>query len=256
MNAKMKVLSLALIGAFGYVGTAAAGTCPAGPTVAEGGAWTSSFITTGSAFAIVPGGLEPVSPSACKATSSLAASLAAAATVTDDTPTNEPSYRFQFLVDPDAFGSFSLTDSVVLYRSNSAAAANGTSNMLTVYLVPGAAGAKRVRFNAACSNSANNFRCAQSTTTDLPAGVTRIEGKLTTGAAGAGQLDYWVNAAQGTTEPAPTGTIATLDNAAWVGVNRAILGLSGPTSAFKNAHAGQAAGFDAFDSRRQTYIGW
>jgi hypothetical protein len=50
MNTKMKVLSLALIGAFGYVGSAAAGTCPAGPTVPEGGAWTSSFVAGGSSI--------------------------------------------------------------------------------------------------------------------------------------------------------------------------------------------------------------
>lgn len=254
MNAKMKVLSLALVGLCGYAGSALA-VCPTDPA-APVGAWTSKFVTSGSALAITTPGLEPVTPSECKMTSALAASLAAAATVTDDTPANEPSYRFQFLVDPTAFGNFSLTDSVVLFRSNSAASANGTSNMLTVYLVAGSGGTKRVRFNAACSNAVTNFRCAQSITTDLPAGVTRIEGKLTTGAAGAGELGFWVNADQGTTEPARTGTIATLDNATWLGVDRAILGLSGPTSAFKNAHANQAAGFDAFDSRRQTYIGW
>lgn len=253
MNAKMKVLSLAMVGLFGYAGAAMA-DCPAGPTTSEGGAWTSKFVSTGSAFAIVPGGLEPVSPSACKATSSLAASLAAAATVTDGSPANEPSYRFQFLVDPTAFGTFGLTDSVVLFRANANAAAHGSNNLLTVYLVAGSGGTYRIRFNAACGNAANNYRCAQSMTTNLPAGVTRVEGKLTTSATG--ELSYWVNAAQGTTEPAATGSITSLANADWVGVKTAILGLSGPTTSFKNAHATQAAGFDAFDSRRQTYIGW
>src|SRR5688500_18951669 len=76
MSAKRKVLSLALIGAFGYVGSAAAGTGPAGPTVPDGGAWTSSFVSPGSAFALTTGGLEPASPSACKATSAIAGSLA------------------------------------------------------------------------------------------------------------------------------------------------------------------------------------
>lgn len=255
MNTKMKVLSLALIGAFGYVGSAAAGTCPAGPTVPDGGAWTSSFVSTGSAFAIEAGGLEPSSPSACKATSALAASITAAATVTDDTPADEESYRFQFLVDPTAFGSFGVSDSVVVFRANSTAAANGRLSQLVVYLVPGPAGAKRLRFVASCNN-APSFFCAQSFGTDLPAGVSRVEGKLTTGVGAAGQFDFWVNAAQGTTEPAASGTIASLDNDAWVGVSRAILGLAAPTTSFKNAHANQAAGFDAFDSRRVTYIGW
>jgi hypothetical protein len=253
MNTKMKVLSLALLGLCGYAGSAMA-DCPSGPTIAEGGAWTSKFVSSGSAFNIVPGGLEPTSPSACKATSAIAASLAAAATVTDDSPNNEASYRFQFLVDPTAFGNFGLTDSVVLFRANSANAANGSNNLLTVYLVAGSGGTYRIRFNAACSNAANNYRCAQTMPTNLPAGVTRVEGKLTVGADGA--LTYWINAPQGTTEPAETGSISGLTNTDWVGVKRAILGLSGPTTSFKNAHAGQAAGFDAFDSRRQTYIGW
>src|SRR5688572_676887 len=133
MNTKMKVLSLALIGAFGYVGSAAAGTCPAGPTVPDGGAWTSSFVAGGSALAIVPGGLEPASPSACKATSALGASITAAATVTDDTPADEPSYRFQFLVDPSAVTAFGATDSVVVFRANANAAANGRASELVVY---------------------------------------------------------------------------------------------------------------------------
>jgi hypothetical protein len=69
-------------------------------------------------------------------------------------------------------------------------------------------------------------------------------------------LNYWLNAAAGTTEPPATGTIALTDTSAYGGVDRGIMGLSGPSSAFKNAHAGQAVGFDTFDSRRQTYIGF
>lgn len=255
MNAKMKVLSLAMVGLCGFAGTAMA-ACPAGPTTTEGGAWSSKFVTSGSAFTIVPGGLEPTTPSACKATSALAKSITAAATVTDDSPANEPSYRFQFLVDPSAFSNFNATDSVVLFRANSASAANGSSQMLTVYLVAGStASAKRLRFVAAC-NTAPSFKCGSNFAVDLPAGVTRVEGKLTTGAAAAGGLSYWVNAAAGTSEPATSGAIASLDNAAWVGVKRAILGLAAPTTAYANAHANEPAGFDAFDSRRQTYIGW
>ena len=252
MNTKMKVLSLALLGLCGYAGSVLA-VCPTDP-VAPIGAWTSKFVTTGSALAITTPGLEPVNPSECKMTSALANSIAAAATVTDDTPANEPSYRFQFLVDPTAFGTFNATDSAVLFRANAAAAAHGTAKMLTVYMVAGPAGAKRVRFAVQCNNG-TSFVCAQSFTTDLPAGVSRIEGKLV--ASATGTFDYWVNVAQGTTEPPSSGSVTlTGGNADWVGVDKALLGLSSPTSAFAGAHAGQAAGFDAFDSRRQTYIGW
>jgi hypothetical protein len=34
------------------------------------------------------------------------------------------------------------------------------------------------------------------------------------------------------------------------------LGLTAPTTPFSAAHGGQVVGFDTFDSRRQTYIGW
>ncbi|MGH8173595.1 MAG: hypothetical protein ACREPX_10625 [Rhodanobacteraceae bacterium] len=250
MNTKMKVLSLALLGLVGYAGSAAAG-CPGSPVPP----WTTlTELGTGSAFAIVAGGLDS---SACSATSTLGASVTAAATVTDETPANEPSYRFQFLIDPDALGPLAgATESVSVFRANAAAAANGRINMLTVFLQAGPAGAKRLRFVASC-NTPPAFVCAQSFTTDLPAGVTRVEGRLTTPASTpAAQLDYWVNAAQGTSEPAASGTIAALDNGAWVGVKTAIMGMSGPTTPFAAAHGGQAVGFDTFDSRRATYIGW
>jgi hypothetical protein len=242
MNTKMKVLALALLGLAGYAGSAAAG-CPAGPVPP----WSSVTTLSGSSFAIIAGGLDS---SACKATAAIGASLGAIASVTDDTPANEPAYRAQFLIDPDAFGAFGGTDFITIFRSNSAAAANGTQNLLTISLVPGPAGAKRVRFNAAC-DPGTGFRCAASDTTDLPAGASRIEIQLTQDT-----LNYWINAAAGTSEPPATGTIALGSTAAWNGVDKAIMGLSGPSSAFKNAHANQAVGFDTFDSRRTTYIGW
>jgi hypothetical protein len=252
MNAKMKVLSLALVGLCGFAGSALA-VCPGGPTTAEGGAWTAKSTSPGSHVAIATPGLDT---SECKLNVDIAGSLTGTATVSYTHAASEPSYRFQFLVDPTAWGTFSLTDTVAVYRANTAAPANGSSNALQVTLVAGAGGTRRVRFNAACNVAASGFRCSAPTTTDLPAGPVRIEGKLTFGAGAAGKLDVWVNAAAGTTEPAPTLTIANLDNAAWAGVSQAILGLSNPSVPFKNAHAGQIAGFDTFDSRRQTYIGW
>jgi len=245
MNAKMKVLALALIGLAGYAGSAVAG-CPSSPVPP----WTSVTALSGSAFAIAAGGLDG---SACKATASIGQSLGAIASVTDDTPNAEPRYRFQFLIDPDAFGSFGGTDFVTIFRANSTTAANGTQNVLTVSLVPGPAGVKRVRFNAACPADANpSFHCAVSDTTDLPAGMSRIEVDLqqTT-------LNYWINAASGTTESPATGNIPLgSGTTAWGGVDKGIMGLSGSSSAFKNAHHDQAVGFDTFDSRRTTYIGW
>jgi hypothetical protein len=246
MNAKMKVLALALLGLAGYAGSAVAG-CPSSPVPP----WSSTTSLSGGTFAIVAGGLDG---SACRADASIAASLASVATVTDTTPANETRYRFQFLIDPNNLGAFNSTDFAAIFRANSAAAANGTQNLLNVTLVAGPSGAKRVRFNAACA-SGQGFRCAQSDTTDLPTNApSRIEGDLTIGATAT--LRYWINAPQGTTEPPETGTLTIGDNSAWAGVDTAIMGLSGPSVPFKDTHAGQAVGFDTFDSRRSTYIGW
>ena len=83
-----------------------------------------------------------------------------------------------------------------------------------------------------------------------------MEGYLKVGAGSDGSFEYWINAPAGTgTAPASTGEIPGLDNAAWVGVDRVIMGQSAPSGAYAIAHAGQGIGFDTFDSRRSTYIG-
>lgn len=251
MNTKMKVLSLALVGAFGYVGVASA-ACPAGPTTAEGGAWTSKAVLppTTSSLAIASPGLDS---SECKLVSSLGPSTTASAFVRYNHAAPEPSYRFQFLVDTNSLSSFSSTDNVVVFQAPASTTANGINRVLRVSLVAGPAGAKRVRFSAQCNTG--SFSCAQTFATDLTPGVNRIEGQLKIGAGAAGELKYWVNAPAGAAEPAASGTIANLDNAAWGGVAAATLGLTAPSAAYKTNHASQAVGFDSFDSRRTTYIG-
>lgn len=252
MNTKMKVLSLAIVGLIGFAGSALA-ACPAGPTTAEGGAWTSKSILppSTSALAIASPGLDA---SACKLNSSLGPTVSAAATVRYNNAASEPSYRFQFLVDTSALTAFNATDTVVVFQAPATTTANGFNRLLRVSLVAGPSGAKRIKFFAQCGTG--SFVCSQTFATNLINGVNRIEGNLQVGAGAAGSLTYWVNAAAGTTQPASSGSIANLDNAAWGGVSAASLGLVAPSAAFKNNHATQITGFDTFDSRRQTYIGY
>jgi hypothetical protein len=255
MNTKMKLLSLALVGLCGFAGSAMA-ACPAGPTTADGGAWSSASILPPSSSAVAIGtpGLDT---SECKMTSSLGPSISASATVRDDTPNAEPRYRFQFLVDTTALSSFSATDNVAVFQTPATTTANGLSRTLRLSLVAGPAGAKRLRVGLSCASDPS-FVCAQTYGTDLIAGVNRIEGDMTISAAG-GQVKLWVNAAAGTTEPGTTSLTVpatAIDNSAWGGVDAATLGLTAPSAAFKNNHASQAVGFDTFDSRRSTYIGW
>jgi len=257
MNAKMKVLSLALVGMFGYVGGAIA-ACPAGPTTAEGGAWTSKAqlpSAAGSPMNIATPGLDGTE---CKLTVALqAGSTSAASFVRYNHSAPEPSYRFQFLIDTTNLVAFSGSSNVVILSAPASTVANGSNVLLRATLVAGAsAGTNRVRFIAA--KGAAPFTAGSTSPTDLSPGIHRVEGKLTVGAGGAGMLTYWIDAPSGTTEPAACGTcsIANLDNAAWGGVNAVTLGLTSPSLAFVSANGGKVVGFDRFDSRRQTYIGY
>lgn len=251
MNKNMKKLSMAVVG---LVGFAAAGSAMAQCPATLNPPWSVVTALSGGTAVSAAGGLDA---SACKLNTAISAGLASIATVTDNTPANETRYRFQFLVNGSALGNFGVTDSVQIFNSNAAvpnAAAGGRRQIVTLALTPGPAGAKRITITAS-NGTAAPFRTSV-TTGDLLPGTNRIEVDLTVGAGAAGALKYWLNAAAGTTEPAATGSIASLNNAGWVGVDSAGLGLSGASPAYRAAHAGQIVSFDTFDSRRQTYIGF
>lgn len=242
MNAKMKVLSLALVGVFGYAGAAMA-DCPAGPAVADGGAWTAKTQTNGTVAIASPGfdGTE------CLMTASLSAGASAfgAATVRDDSPNNEPRYRAQFTVNADTIASLSAFEATQVFSAQSAAA-NANSSFLVRLSVSGGAN-KVLNIVAANEGASGNV---SSTTLPLVAGNNRIEIDLTVG--GTGSLKVWLNNG---VEGSPNASIASLNNANWVGVDRANLGVSAANNLYRANHAGQAFSFDQFDSRRSTFIG-
>jgi hypothetical protein len=62
----------------------------------------------------------------------------------------------------------------------------------------------------------------------------------------------WVN---NNVEGSPNFTTSTFDNGALV-VDTAFLGMAGPTPGYVTSSNGIAVGFDQFDSRRQTFIGF
>ena len=98
-NTKMKLLSLAILGLGGIAlaSSAAAQTCPSTPA-----AWTSNTATQGT-LSVVAGGYDG---SSCKLSASLNQNslLFAKAFVTDTSPSDEPHYRAQFLVDTSEMG--------------------------------------------------------------------------------------------------------------------------------------------------------
>jgi hypothetical protein len=240
MNAKMKVLSLALIASFGYVGAAAA-ACPAGPDQANGGAWTAVSQFQGTAVIATPGyaGTE------CRLDSSInaGASGAASAVVQDDTPAAESRYRASFIVNLDSLAAPTIITGANIFSAVSDATGGGVN--LGVF---GNGGQWFVSYIVADANEPSGFYAGSA---PLTAGINHVEFDLQIGASGSFAL--WVNS---NVEGSPTLPAHTVNNATAVGIDNAYLGLAAPSSGFVAAYAGMAAGFDQFDSRRQTFIGY
>lgn len=235
MNAKMKVLALALLGLAGYAGSAAA-SCPASPVPP----WTAAPVFQGS-VAINPGGLDG---SACRLDAQIAAgaSGAAFATVEDDSPTAEPRYRAQFMVDLDNLTNQGLLQGVQIFSAQSAA--TGTTIWFTVF--GDGAGNRTLGYFVTDANQPAGFF---SNATPLAAGANRVEFDLQVGATGS--LTLWIN---NTTEGSPTVNPITInDNGSTI--DTAFVGLAAPSPQYVTGFAGTTVQFDRFDSRRQTFIG-
>lgn len=239
MNAKMKVLSLALVGLCGYAGSALA-VCPAGPDIANGGAWTAVSQFQGAAVIATPG----LATTECRLDSSINAGAggAAQAVVQDDSPAGEQRYRAQFIIKLDTLATPSITTSAGVFSgaSNTGAGINlgifgNSGQWFLSYIVPDA-------------NEPSGFFAGS---TPLTAGENHVEFDLQVG--GTGSVTLWVN---NNVEATPTITPHPVNNTATVGIDTAYMGLAAPTAQFVTAYATQAAQYDQFDSRRQTFIGY
>ena len=243
MNAKMKVLALALVGLAGYAGSAVAG-CPASLVPP----WTANVTGagTGGTATSQPGGLE-ATPSACSLVASFDATAVAFSFVgvVDGTAANEPTYRFRFYIDPSAMGAMAGFDSVQTFAANSAAAADGFQNIVRIGLIGGTTLAVAA---ADHSNPGGNFVTVGQA--PLSAGIHWVEGQVIIGTPGTVKL--WIDATAESDTPAIT---LAPDNTAWVGVDLAALGLATPQGAPAQTPAGRTLKLDAFDSRRTTFIG-
>lgn len=246
---QMKALALAVLG---FAGMGSALACPAGPAIADGGAWSSKVQSGGNVAISSPG----YNGSSCKLDSTLTANNAFdQATVVDTTPANEATYRARFFVNADAVTTIGAFDAVQLFTANAAApapATNPTLQILRLTLLGGGATGRQLGVIAACNNGGGNT-C--SVTTPLPAtGTSTVEVQVIMGASGTGVVNYWVN---NNVSGTPTGSVTvTGGNAAWVGTDEVRLGYAGPTLGFRTNHLNQTASFDEFDSRRTTFIGF
>jgi hypothetical protein len=235
MNTKMKVLALAVVGMFGFAGSAFA-VCPAGPDIAHGGAWTAVNALGGTAVIATPGyaGTE------CRLDSAVTGDASSFATVEDDSPSAEPRYRAQFIINADALTSLGPIDAVYVFSAQSATGAqvqlsivgDGAGGHLISYFVPDT--------TAAGGSDVGSF--------PLTAGENHVEFDLDN----SGHFSLWVN---NNNEATPTFTTSTFNNGGAT-IETAFLGLAGPSPGFVASSSGDAVGFDQFDSRRSTFIGF
>jgi hypothetical protein len=235
MNAKMNLLALALLGLAGYAGSAVAG-CPSSPVPP----WTSANQFQGVVAISAPG----LDGSACHMDSqvSTGASGFATAQVEDDTPASEPRYRAAFMINTDALTSPTLLTTASVFTASSSAGGG-----VTLYVFSGGSGWLLSYFVTDSSQPSGYL----SGSTALTAGANHVEFDLQIGASGS--FTAWVN----NNDPNnPTVPAATVNNASITGIDTAYLGLAAPSDAFVGSYAGVNAQFDAFDSRRQTFIGF
>lgn len=240
MNAKMKVLSLALVGLCGYAGSALA-VCPAGPAIAQGGAWSNVTQFQGTATIGTPG----LVTTECDLRSviNVGAGGTAAAAVEDDSPVAEQRYRAQFTVKLD--GLAAPTQNTLSTVMNSISDTTGTGITLGIF------GQGGQWFLSYIVPNASDVSGIYSGATPLAAGENRVEFDLVVNASGS--LKVWIN---NNVEATPTITSPVINNASVAGIDTTYLGLGAPTPQFVAAYAGMAAEFDQFDSRRTTFIGF
>jgi hypothetical protein len=253
MNAKMKVLSLALVGLCGYAGSALA-VCPTDPAQPIG-AWSSKSVTTATWVINTPG----LASTACKLDVSINAGAFANAKVfvTDNSPVDEPRYRARFYFNTSLLTGLTLANQQSRIFSASATTSPASTDPAEVSIgLFGNPPTNDLRLLVANATQPSMFTVI---TAPLPAsasGTYYVEFDLTQGTAPlTNNFRYWVaDAATATSDASPTGQ-ATVDTSGWSGVTTANLGLFGTSAGFRSAVAGQVLSVDQFDSRRQTFIG-
>jgi hypothetical protein len=184
---------------------------------------------------------------ACHLASTLTGDATSFASVEDDTPSAEPRYRAQFIINADTLTSLGLVDAAFIFTAS--AAAGGTPVGLSI--VGDGAGGHLVSYNVPDSNAAGG---ADVGSIPLTAGENHVEIDVDNGSgSGNPHFSIWVN---NNVEGSPNFTSPAGFNNGGLVVDTAFLGLAGPTPGYVSSSDGVAVGFDQFDSRRQTFIGF
>lgn len=239
MTAKTKVLSLALLGlaGFGFAGSALAG-CPASPVPP----WTAVFQLGGTAT-ITAGGYAGTP---CRLDAALTGDITSIAAVEDDSPSAEPRYRVQFIIDADNLTNLGVVDAVGVF---SAQQAGGLTSPITLGVVGDGVGGLGITYvvqNPADPSGVSSGYQA------LTAGPNYVEFDYDTGAvSGTPHFSLWVN---NNVEATPTVSVTTFSNTQTI--DTAFLGLANAFPGFVTNQNGHTVGLDQFDSRRATFMGF
>jgi hypothetical protein len=239
MNTKMKVLSLAIVAAAGFsFACAAAAVCPSSPVPP----WTAVNQFQGGTAAIVTGGYATTE---CRLDAAFDASAGdfSTAQVEDDSPATETEYRAAFIINTDNLASPGFTTTASVFTASSDATGNGVN--LSIF---GDGTNWFVGYFVADAAEPSGFFAGSS---QLAAGENHVEFDLKVGASGS--FSFWVNNNDPNNATLPAHTV---NNSAVVGIDTAYLGLSAPSADYRANYVGQAVGFDQFDSRRTTFIGF
>jgi hypothetical protein len=154
--------------------------------------------------------------------------------------------RYGFRVDTSALTNFTVANRTAqLFAASSPVVFSGppaVSNLLQINLF-GSSGNPTLRLSAAHSGG------VLTTNVPLAQSINTVRFEINVGAGTNGSVRYWINHAF--IDP-PDGVInnsgAGLDNAAWVGVIAAEIGLSSPSTQFRASHFGSAIVFDQIES--------
>ena len=246
---QMKALALAVLGLAGFGVAGSAMACDNTNLAA----WSQQLTNQGS-LSVEATGLEATA-SACKLGVQLTGTDAlSAAGVAFNDSTTEPTYHFRFYFNQDNIGVLSAPGAsaqifavraATLYPVGSSKA---NPFMFRLGITSDGTGTNKLVAAVACDNGGGNI-CLTSPIA-IGAGNHYVEGALTTGASGT--LKLWLD--KNTTlavQPAPDASL-TINNNGWGGGKNIVLGLGAHQPGWT---LNQKVYFDAFDSRRQTFIG-
>ena len=246
-----RLASLCVGYALFLLATTAAATC----TNSNLSPWSGTIANKGS-VSVVDTGLES-SPSACKMQATLTGNdpLAAALVYYSD-PSNEMTYHFRFYFNQDNIAPLSQFTAVQIFGAGSpntypASGLYSYGFQFQVGII-NTGGSNQLVAAVACNDSSQQYVCLTTPIT-IASGNHYVEGEVNVASGTSGYFKMWLDHdATGAAQSSPDASVTGIDNSEWGGVNFAALGLGAASSGFT---LNQAVSFDAFDSRRQTFIG-